>query len=58
MDTLYPEDIVGRVVLVIPGVGKVIEFMRTPLGMMCIVIVGFALYYVPTLFERREKELR
>lgn len=53
IDTLSPERIVGRVVAVIPGIGKVIEFLRSPLGLTCIVLVGFALYYVPTLFERK-----
>ena len=56
LDLLDPGLIVGRVVAVIPGVGKAIEFMRTPLGIMCVVAVGFALYYVPTLFERNERE--
>jgi len=55
IDTLDPELIVGRVVWVIPGMGKAIEMMRTPLGMLCIVLVGFALYYVPTLFDRERK---
>lgn len=56
IDTLDPDLIVGRVVGVIPGIGKAIEYMRTPLGLMCMVFVGFALYYVPTLFERERKE--
>lgn len=56
IETLYPEFIVGRVVGVIPGIGKPIEFMRTPFGMMCVVAVGFSLYYVPTLFERKREK--
>jgi signal peptidase len=53
-DPLNPELIVGRVVKVIPGIGKGIEFMRSPLGLTCIVFVGFSLYWVPTLFEERK----
>ena len=50
------EAVVGKVVLVIPKIGAAIEFMRTPLGMTCLVLVGFALVEVPTIMDRIREE--
>lgn len=47
------EQIVGKVVLVIPKIGKFIEYLRTPLGMTCTVLAGFALIEVPALLSRK-----
>lgn len=38
-----PSSIVGKVVLIIPRVGAIITFMRTPLGMLCMVALLFVL---------------
>lgn len=46
-----PDQVVGKVVLVIPGVGSLIEGLRTPLGMMCITLLGITLIVVPSLLE-------
>jgi len=56
LDPVRQEQIVGRVVLVIPKIGRAIEFMRTPLGMTCLVVVGFALVEVPALIRRKSEE--
>lgn len=56
LEPVQQEQIVGRVVLVIPKIGKAIEFMRTPLGMTCLVLVGVALVEVPVLIRRRSEE--
>lgn len=46
-----PDQVVGKVVLVIPGAGSLIEGLRTPLGMMCITLLGISLIVVPSLLE-------
>ena len=51
MNKVTPAQVVGKVVLVIPGVGTVIESLRTPLGMMCITLLGISLIAVPSLLE-------
>lgn len=48
------EDVIGRVVGVIPGVGRFIEYLRTPLGTCCIVLIGFLLIEIPYLLHRGE----
>lgn len=50
------ELVVGKVVQVIPGVGRFIQFARTPLGMMLIVLIGYALVVIPSAWERRQEE--
>lgn len=49
------DQIVGKVVLVIPGIGKILEYLRTPLGMTCLVLVGFALVEFPVWFGKAEE---
>lgn len=50
------ENVVGRVVLVIPKVGAVIGMLRTPLGMTVLLFAGLAMIEVPVLLrERGEK---
>ncbi|MBQ4564449.1 MAG: signal peptidase I [Lachnospiraceae bacterium] len=44
--------IIGRVVMVVPQVGKYIEQMRSPLGMLCMVLIGFLLIELPGIGER------
>lgn len=56
-----PEDVVGRVVWVIPGIGAVIAFLSTPLGMTCMVFLALLMLEWPILVkwlsktERQEK---
>ena len=49
-------DVIGKVVLVIPAAGRVIELLRTPLGMLCLVAAGFALIEVPYLIELKARK--
>jgi len=35
--------VIGKVVLVIPGIGKLIEILRSPLGLTCLILLGIAL---------------
>lgn len=48
-------DIVGKVVCTVPGIGSLIEFMRTPLGLMCIVFMGLLILAFPSIAEYFEK---
>lgn len=49
-----PQDaVVGKVRHVIPGVGRYIEFMRSPLGMLCIVLLGVVMIELPYLRKKR-----
>lgn len=50
------ESIVGKVVCIIPKIGLFIEFMRTPLGMTCVVLIGLLLLALPSVMERAEEE--
>lgn len=50
--TISPDSVVGRVVTVIPKIGKLIFFLRTPLGMCGMVLIGFLLIEYPALLNR------
>lgn len=50
------EQIVGKVVWVIPKVGVVIGWLQTPLGMLCLVLVGFLLIEGPVWIEQLRKK--
>lgn len=52
---LDPLDIEGELVTVIPRVGGALTFLRSPLGLLIIVIVGIALIELPRLFENKRK---
>ncbi|MBQ2739392.1 MAG: signal peptidase I [Oscillibacter sp.] len=51
-----PHQVVGRVEVVIPRVGSVIAFLRTPLGMTGLTFAGLALIGIPALIQRKEEE--
>lgn len=46
------EQIVGKVVLVIPGLGQVLLFLRTPTGLMVILLLGLFFLLVPEGWKR------
>lgn len=50
--TISPDSVVGRVVLAIPKVGKLISAIRTPFGMLGIVLIGVLLIEFPALSEK------
>ncbi len=50
------ERIVGKVVFSVPKVGLVIGYLKTPLGMLCMVLLGFCLIEIPYLLEKRKNE--
>ena len=45
--------IVGRVVTIIPHVGRALAFLKTPFGIMALVLVGVLIIELPFLFQRR-----
>ena len=50
-----PEQVVGKVVLVIPRVGRAITALRSPLGMTVMLFVGLGLIAAP-YYERRKED--
>lgn len=50
------EKVVGKVMCVIPRIGALIQFMQTPLGMMCFVLIGFLLIEIPYLIDKGRPE--
>ena len=52
-----PEDVLGRVIAVLPGVGGAVRFLQTPLGMLCLVLaLPLAIRAPEVLGRRRAKE--
>ena len=49
---LTNNDIYGKLVLVLPGLGNVIQFFRTPLGVLCIILLGLVIWEYPRLKEK------
>lgn len=55
---LTQDRIIGRVIGALPGFGRFLEALRSPLGLCILVLTGFALYELPRWVEhlqRREK---
>ena len=50
------DKVVGKVVYVIPKVGVFLEYLKTPLGMLCITLIGFVLIGLPSVLNRSHKE--
>lgn len=46
-ELLLPENIVGKVQLVLPGAGNAVAFLRSPLGLLIIIVAGFLLIKLP-----------
>ena len=55
-DPVPADAVEGKVVLVIPGMGRLMELIRTPIGMLLLAAVGFLLIEIPWQLERRKKE--
>lgn len=58
-EDMYPVPqtaVIGKVVRVIPEIGLVIQYLKTPLGMTCMVLLGFLLIEIPYLLDRRKNE--
>lgn len=55
---LKQENIYGTLQMVVPGFGEFILFLKSPLGILCIVVVGFLLIEIPYALERRKKPVQ
>lgn len=55
-DPLEPEDIHGKMVVIIPHVGDTMEFLRTPLGILLLIVVGILLIESPNIFRKGKRE--
>jgi len=51
-DTVAQDCIMGKVILTVPKIGLVVEFMGTPLGLMCVVFIGILILVLPSILER------
>ncbi len=56
--TVTREQIVGALVVRIPGVGKISAFLREPVGLFLLVAAGFLLIEVPLWLEGRKKRAK
>lgn len=50
-EPLPPENIEGELVFIIPRIGTVLSFLKTPLGLLILIVSGFALIEVPAMIE-------
>ena len=48
--------VVGKVMCIVPQIGVLIQYLQTPLGMMCLVLIGFLLIEIPFLVDKRKSE--
>jgi len=58
-EDMYPvpkNSVIGKVAYVVPGVGLFIQYLRSPLGMTCMVLIGFLLIEIPYLLDKRKNE--
>ena len=54
-ETVKPEMIIGRVVLILPHIGVIIGFLKTPPGLLCIIAVILATAAAHEIIERSKK---
>ncbi|WP_343210715.1 signal peptidase I [Anaerolentibacter hominis] len=55
-EAIDPGQIVGKVVFAIPGCGRLIDFLKSPAGIMLLCLGGFLMIEVPYLMEGRVRE--
>ena len=58
-DDLSPvpqSSVIGKVAYVVPGVGLLIQYLRTPLGMTCMILIGFLLIEIPYMLDKHKNE--
>lgn len=51
-----PEQVIGKVFFTIPGVGYFVHFMKTPFGMLILVLVCFFIIAAPSFFKSSDEE--
>ncbi|MGI5958073.1 MAG: signal peptidase I [Massiliimalia sp.] len=56
LDTVTPEAVVGRVVGVIPNIGTVLSFLKTPFGVTILIFTGLLMLGLPCFLQRRREQ--
>lgn len=56
LDVVPPSAVVGRVVVSVPLIGHLLAFLKTPLGMMLLVFLGFLLIELPFFFRNHREQ--
>lgn len=54
-ETVLPEQVIGRVVLTVPKIGGVILFLKSPLGMLCMLAAFVLAIELPQIIKRIKK---
>lgn len=54
-ETVLPEQVIGRVVLTVPKIGGVILFLKSPLGMLCMLAAFVSAIELPQIIKRIKK---
>lgn len=52
LEPVNKSEIIGKVVFVIPNLGLFVEYLSTPLGMTCLVIIGALLLLLPSFINK------
>lgn len=47
------KQVIGKVVHVIPGIGRAVEFLQSPMGMMIIILAGFGIIGIPMIADKK-----
>ena len=47
--------ILGKVVAILPKVGVIIGFLQTPLGMLCLLLLMAAIWFLPSVLHKKSK---
>lgn len=55
-DPITKDRIIGKVVMVIPGIGKFISLLQTPFGLLLILLVGILLIKAPNPLKKIKKK--
>ena len=50
------DNIKGKLLFILPNFGAMIEFLKTPLGIFLIVILGFLLIEIPSILKKRKEK--
>lgn len=51
------QDICGKLVLIIPKIGKILSFLKSPAGILVLIVFGMALIEIPRAIDDRRKRV-